>query len=79
MEADKMFDKLGFNKKENKSEISYNICNSDSCYINSICFEKEKKLVYIYSECGDGDCETIFLLSKEILKAINKKLKELGW
>ena len=79
MNADKMFEKMGFEKKEYLSELCFEKLNFDMVTKSSICFDYNEQIPYFYIECDEDDCEVCFPLSKDLLKAINKKLKELGW
>ena len=86
-EADKMFEELGYKKEETNDYISYAIYTEFSMYIESakfvpdengiikdiITFWKKGKTVtkHRYLEAGS--------LTMQELKAINKKVEELGW
>ena len=67
-EADKMFEELGYCVDESLLNI-YVYVVEDLSTISSYVFHKESKSISIYKT----------LLSKEELKAINKKVEELGW
>ena len=62
-EADKMFEELGLSNQMEKIKIANNI---DSCYIE---FNLTQKKINI-----NGN-----YINLELLKAINKKVEELGW
>lgn len=65
--ADKMFEKLGYEKIETKDEITYHFNNRD------IIFYLNRKTV---DSCSGFS--TVFITMQE-LQAINEKCKELGW
>ena len=67
-EADKMFEKLGYSKYEKRETIIY--IKDDS----EIKFHKEVKSV----TCEDDYANWQYITMAE-LKAINAKVKELGW
>lgn len=63
--ADKMFEELFYEQRENN--IDY-ICFINKLNANEICFWKRKR-----------EIATNTMLNVKLLKAINKKCKELGW
>lgn len=70
-EADKMFEELGYKLgKENKEEL---ICyyEDDNGYIM---FFEDKHVAL-----EGNECESILAINTHELKAINTKVKELGW
>lgn len=68
--ADKMFEELGYDiKKENEEEIRYQDSGNEDIYI---VFYKKYKVI-------TGMPTYDYFLDMPILKAINKKCKELGW
>lgn len=62
-EADKMFEELGYYKTSEKEFIIY------TTELNTIEFDTENQMIYFGESWIDMDD----------LKAINKKVKELGW
>lgn len=72
MNADEMFEKLGYDiKKDDGKVISFEKPSSSSIWDTpAIIFDKISKLIIFY----DIDC-----LSMRTLQAINKKCEELGW
>lgn len=68
-EADKMFEELGYKKRENQTWIIYT------------CLEKQKDIdIYLRGktiEINNGHESKPFTMQE--LKAINKKCEELGW
>ena len=76
--ANKMFEELGYKKVEdNETEIVYEfnkILMGDKC-IHKLLFIKVSKLVFSFGE----DLEENYGFTMQELKAINKKVKELGW
>lgn len=92
MEADKMFEKLGYEKTKEKDELSYYNKGEKRMYgkgglksyeygtDRKIEFYKETKTVkaYCYSlQYDHEDCS--IAINMQELQAINKKCKELGW
>ncbi len=67
--ADEMFDKLGYNKYELDTYIDYLSRETTK----GITFRKDMKV--IDSHCGIGS----EYITMQELKAINEKVKELGW
>ena len=67
-EADKMFEELGWDKKEFDISIEYSKINAGSYEEMMICFDKRYKGITI---------DTWLEIAE--LKAINQKCKELGW
>lgn len=74
MKADKLFKELKYEKSEDETAIIYkkNI-DERNLYPTSIRFDKLVKDIYV-SRDGSGTA-----LTKEILEAINEKVKELNW
>lgn len=72
MNADEMFEKLGYDiKKDDGKVISFEKSSSSSMWDKpKIIFDRISKLIMFY----DIDC-----LSMKSLQAINKKCEELGW
>ena len=70
MTADEMFEELGYLKKEEEYEISF-INNEAECLIKFIIPNKVVELI-------EGYKSTVHCTMQE-LKAINKKVEELGW
>lgn len=69
-DADKMFEELGYDKMiEGKDYIVYQDSENSDIYIN---FDKEYKVL-------SGQPTYDYFLDMSILKAINKKVEELGW
>lgn len=68
MTADKMFEELGYTKHENNFGIYYHDKEDKYEEYISICFDKEDKTIHF----------GIYITMQE-LKAINEKVKELGW
>ena len=66
-EADKMFEELGYIKDETGDEIIYQLNNHE------ICFLLNRKMF----DCGCGIVRDV--INMQELKAINKKVEELGW
>ena len=69
-EADEMFERLGYEKKDERNFITY---INRSIY-SKIIFYKDKKTFYCEDNFGDSEAVTM-----AELKAINKKCQELGW
>lgn len=67
-EADKMFEELGYKKHENNFGIYYYEKEDITQEYLSIIFDKEDKTIHF----------EIYITIPE-LKAINEKVKELGW
>ena len=79
MTAEKMFEKLGWEKIIKPGEIEYKKeCQDEVSYI-FICFPFEEKKPYIYGSCYEGENSVVMFFDKKLLNAINKQLKELGW
>ena len=72
MNADEMFEKLGYDiKKDDGKVISFEKHSSSRLWDKpEIIFDKISKLIIFY----DIDC-----LSMRTLQALNKKCEELGW
>lgn len=78
--ADKMFEKLGYKKKENKELGFFEYTQKDTATSDlSISFEFVSKTIMcaIY-EKGITHSRALAINTKE-LQAINEKIKELGW
>jgi hypothetical protein len=70
MNADKMFEELGYKKQEHGTTriIFVKPADDDGYCLNSISFERKQKLCVIDAR-----------VSIQELQAINQKCKELGW
>lgn len=68
-EADKMFKELGYCVDVDRTNIYIYATNYDGKIKNFYIYHKKSKFILIDK----------FSLSKEELKAINKKVEELGW
>lgn len=77
--ADEMFEELGFKKViDNEKEVKYqykNILIGDRIE-HTIQIAKIGKIIFSYR---DDENPRVLGLGKEELKAINKKVEELGW
>lgn len=71
MSADDMFEKLGYEKHSSKIQERFNLYSSDDENLIKIVFNNKTKRIAIHC---DGDA-----LDMQELKAINTKVKELGW
>ena len=68
-EADKMFEELGYEKREGETyDVFYSPLNEEG-YVESISFDKKRKKIRVFN--------TVVLL--EELKAIYKQCEDLGW
>ena len=86
MNADEMFEKLGYKLKDEKiCPHSYVYIKKYDFSIKEIILEKAKHLITIcyYKNGTDGRITIInsieYHLSMQELNAINEKVKELGW
>lgn len=70
IDADFMFERLGYEKKDERNFITY---INRSIHTNII-FCKEKKSFYCEDNFGESE-----IINMAELKAINKKCQELGW
>ena len=70
MDADEMFEKLGYKKQEHGTTriIFVKPVDDDGYCLNSISFERKQKLCVIHAG-----------VSMQELQAINKKVEEMGW
>ena len=69
-EADEMFEELGY-KKTKDGEDCWCIYENK---FNKISFEKNVQSIFF-----EDKKDTIVLIKKDVLQAINKKVEELGW
>lgn len=69
--ADEMFEELGYVKEEDDIEIKYHLCCSH------IIFNKISK--YVISQANEWGNDEPEYIDMQELKAINQKVKELGW
>lgn len=69
--ADEMFEELGYIKDANFNSISYDKEYKD--YFYTIVFDIKNKTFYKCSNCNQNT------INIQELKAINKKIEELGW
>lgn len=78
-EADKMFEELGYKKIYNSfwKETKYKRITED--FIDIITFNNIYKKVLLECFVIEGNEKEIFEATIEELKAINKKVSELGW
>ena len=75
MTADKLFEELGYEKYENNTLTSFIWRNKTEQYV--ILFrDKQVKFDYLYDY---KPCYRQYAISMQELKAINEKVKELGW
>lgn len=75
MSAKEMFEKLGYEYKEDDSFITY---ENDKLVKYVIVFSKEYMCVEI-TPSFNGNNHTFVRISEKLLKAINQQYKELGW
>lgn len=73
MNARKMFEELGYQRNEEKEKIIYLIETKGSFYYQEIIFNLLQKVIVI-----DGNFLEV-AIENNLLKAINKQAKELGW
>ena len=73
MTAREMFKELGYQRNEENEEIIYLIETKGSFYYQEIIFNLLKKIIVI-----DGNFLEV-AIENNLLKAINKQAKELGW
>lgn len=77
-EADKMFEELGYEKINDPCLHGYT--KIEDGFADSIYFDKEVKNIAFNSVDIANEYEgDIFILTHSTLKAINKKVEELGW
>ncbi len=69
--ADKLFEKLGYEKHSSKSDERFDLYSSDNEHLIRIVFNLRTKRIAIH-------CYNKALDMRE-LQAINKKIEELGW
>lgn len=84
MKAQKMFEKLGYTYIEEDEDIIKYSCTYLFEYAREefleISFLKKEKEIKMYSSYVDEEWKLdLNGLTKELLKAINKQCKELGW
>lgn len=77
-EADKMFEKLGYEKENNIDYFLYRKKYIDNNFIE-IVFDLENYLLNIRTEDVINYQTITSILNIKELQAINKKCKELGW
>jgi len=68
--ADEMFEKLGYEKTRDGVDCWCNYENK----IHKIYFEKNEHAIFF-----EDKKDKLVLINKEVLQAINEKVKELGW
>lgn len=73
MNAREMFEELGYQRNEENEKIIYLIETKGSFYYQEIIFNLLKKIIVI-----DGNFLEV-AIENNLLKAINKQAKELGW
>lgn len=73
MEADKMFEELGYTQKEYYKQI---VVYYDKKSQQRIQIDEFNKTFLKFSECDDAE---LLDINMQELQAINKKCKELGW
>lgn len=73
MNAKEMFEELGYQRNEEKEKIIYLIETKGSFYYQEIIFSLLQKVIVI-----DGNFLEV-AIENNLLKAINKQAKELGW
>ena len=80
MTADEMFKNLKYKKLfEDKEEIAYKICNLSEEFFGYIIINKIDKEFLIGTEGTNDSSDEGIVISLNELKAINKKVEELGW
>ena len=70
-ESDKMFKELGYEKHSSKFRERYDLYSPDDEHLIRIVFNNKTRRLVIHC---DGEA-----LDMQELKAINKKVEELGW
>ena len=73
MNAEQMFEELGYQRNEENEKIIYLIETKGSFYYQEIIFNLLQKVIVI-----DGNFLEVAIES-DLLKAINKQAEELGW
>ena len=73
MNAEQMFEELGYQRNEENEKIIYLIETKGSFYYQEIIFNLVQKVILI-----DGNFLEVAIES-DLLKAINKQAEELGW
>ena len=73
MTAREMFEELGYQRNEENEKIIYLIETKGSFYYQEIIFNLVKKIILI-----DGNFLEV-AIENNLLKAIDKQAKELGW
>ena len=73
MNAEEMFEELGYQRNAENEKIIYLIETKGSFYYQEIIFNLVKKVIVI-----DGNFLEVAIESN-LLKAINEQAKELGW
>lgn len=73
MNAEQMFEELGYQRNVENEKIIYLIETKGSFYYQEIIFNLLKKVIVI-----DGNFLEVAIES-DLLKAINKQAEELGW
>ena len=80
-EADKMFEELGYEKQEDNYRIEYCIKQNFTQFvvIKRICFYKIEKDICMEQWNVTEGMKISMNITMQELKAINKKVEELGW
>ena len=73
MNAEQMFEELGYQRNEENEKIIYLIETKSLFYYQEIIFNLVQKVILI-----DGNFLEVAIES-DLLKAINKQAEELGW
>ena len=73
MNAEQMFEELGYQRNEENEKIIYLIETKGSFYYQEIIFNLLQKVIVI-----DGNFLEV-AIEIDLLKAINKQAEELGW
>lgn len=73
MNAEQMFEELGYQRNAEKEKIIYLIETKGSFYYQEIIFNLLQKVIVI-----DGNFIEV-AIERDLLKAINKQCEELGW
>lgn len=73
MNAEQMFEELGYQRNAEKEKIIYLIETKGSFYYQEIIFNLLQKVIVI-----DGNFLEV-AIERDLLKAINKQCEELGW
>lgn len=73
MNAEQMFEELGYQRNAENEKIIYLIETKGSFYYQEIVFNLLQKVIVI-----DGNFLEV-AIERDLLKAINKQCEELGW